>query len=174
MYEFLSFKLCCFSHRDGSIDLCQKKVYLQLMLFFYELENFIVSAGRDLQVCGKWNSINPMSTFPFHIQSTTENDSTSFEFCPTPSGFEDKNSNCWANNVVMQIVYEKPLKNLVENSKLEIAVVLNNLFKNMPKVTKAPISIVSLKKITDICNVAMAIKNHQDVNDLLNIMLRIQ
>ena len=142
MYEFLSFKLCCFSHRDGSIDLCQKKVYLQLMLFFYELENFIVSAGRDLQVCGEWNSINPMSTFPFHIQSTTEN--------------------------------EKPLKNLVENSKLEIAVVLNNLFKNMPKVTKAPISIVNLKKITDICNVAMAIKNHQDVNDLLNIMLRIQ
>lgn len=110
--------------------------------FLLRTGKFYRSAGRDLQVCGEWNSINPMSTFPFHIQSTTEN--------------------------------EKPLKNLVENSKLEIAVVLNNLFKNMPKVTKAPISIVNLKKITDICNVPMAIKNHQDVNDLLNIMLRIQ
>lgn len=44
----------------------------------------------------------------------------------------------WVNNVML-LVYEKPLKNLVENSKLEITVVLNNLFKNMPKVTKGPI-----------------------------------
>ena len=38
---------------------------------FYELGNFIVSrlsAGRDLEeVCEEWNSINPKSTFPFHI-----------------------------------------------------------------------------------------------------------
>ena len=64
-----------------------------------------------------------------------------------------------------------PLKILVETSKLDIAVVLNNLFENMSKVTKTTITIVDLKKVTDICNIPMAIKNHQDVNDLLNSIL---
>ena len=72
----------------------------------------------------------------------------------------------------MQILYATPLKVLVENSKLDIAVVLNNLFENMSQVTKTPMSIVDLKKVTDICNKPMAIKSHQDVNDLLNIMLK--
>ena len=143
---------------------------------FHELRNFIVSrssAGRDLEeVCEDWNPINSKSTFPFHIRSIAKNDSTSFEFCPTPSkrGFENKKPNCWTN-VVMLILYATPLKILGESSKLDIAVVLDNLFENMSKVTKTPITIVDLKKVTNICNIPMAIKNHQDVNDLLNVML---
>ena len=42
----------------------------------------------------------------------------------------------------------------------------------MSKVTKTPMSIVDLKKVTNICNIPMAIKNHQDINDLLNVMLK--
>ena len=55
----------------------------------------------------------------------------------------------------MQILYATPLKILVENSKLDITVVLNNLFGNMSKVTKTPMLIVDLKKVTDICNIPM-------------------
>ena len=83
---------------------------------------------------------------------------------------ENKKSNSWAN-ALMQILYATPLKILVENLKFDTAVVLNNLFGNMPKVTKTPMSIVDLNKVTDICNIPMAIKIHQDVDDLLNIML---
>ena len=58
----------------------------------------------------------------------------------------------------MQILHTTPFKVLVGNSKLEIAVVLNCLFQNISKVTKTLISIVVLKKVTDICNIPMAIK----------------
>ena len=63
-------------------------------------------------------------------------------------------------------MYATPLKFLVENSKLNIAVVLNSFFKIVSKVTKTPMSIIDLKKVTDICNIPIAIKNNQDVHDL--------
>ena len=145
MYEFLLFKLCCFNQRDGTIDLCQKRLYLQSMLNRTFLRarkcsSISVKCWKGLEeVCEECNSINPKSIFPFHIRSTAENDSTSLPFCPTPSkrGFENKKSHCWAN-VVIQILYPAPLKILVENSKLDVAVVLNILFENMSKVTKLP------------------------------------
>lgn len=76
---------------------------------------------------------------------------------PFKQDFENKKSNCWVN-LVMQILYTTPFKIIVGNSKIEIAVVLNCLFKNISKVSKTLILIVVLKKVTDICNMPMAIK----------------
>lgn len=70
----------------------------------------------------------------------------------------------------MQILYTTPFKIIVGNSKIEIAVVLNCLFKNISKVTKNSYFDCCSKESHRYMQYANGNKNHQDVNDLLNIM----
>ena len=89
---------------------------------------------------------------------------------PSQRGFLNIQSNCWANRA-LQVLLTTPLQMILNETTSTIGVLLRNIFQEMLKISTEPLSISSLRVITDACGIKMSRRIHQDIDEFIKTLL---